>query len=168
VFVRAGEDAWYARRMEARVLGKAAGPITTDRLNLFIQRSREYYPFKVCALEPVENDTYVGVDRATQTELDALQRQITWRVTGKTPDGRQLVARSVLFEACDDEELRGAALLVVDEVTNEIMMFHPLGTYGEGDNSYPAWVILPSPKRTDEVFGFSVVGQFEIGRPGKG
>jgi hypothetical protein len=141
--------------MEARVLGKAAGSVTLAPLNSFIEKSREYYAFKACALESVTSGTFVGLDKETQAEIDASAREARWQIAAITPDGRKVLAQSVLFEACDDEDLKGGALLVTDIGTGEVLLFEPLGTYTSGGKTFPAWAMFLWPKRTDELFGYS-------------
>ena len=147
--------AWYIAPMEARILSKNAGATTAERLSKFLEGSMEYYSYKVCSLEAVFPDTYVGIDKATQLEIDTAQKTAIWRLPVTTPDGRKISAQSVLFEGCDDEDPRGAALLINDAATGEILSFQPLGSYGEGETSHPAWVLFLWPKQGDELFSYS-------------
>lgn len=154
VFVKANQtpypSVWYNQDMEGRILGKSVGQITTEQLDQFIANSREYGSYKVCSVEAVQADTYVGMDRDTQEQIDNRQNG-TWGLRAVTPDGRALSAQTVLWEGCDGEESgRGVALLVTDEKTSEILTFEPM--YG-GDK--PLWVLFLHPKTRDELFAYS-------------
>lgn len=156
VFVRGDAGAWWTQRMEARILGTAAGGVTTQRLSDFLEDTLIYGSYRVCSLEAVQNDTYVGLDRAAQAEINATLPHVAWRLTSATADGRRVLAQSVVFEGCDPDDPRGAALLITDAATNEIMLFQPMGDYGEGDDTYPAWVVFLSPKEgAHELLSYS-------------
>lgn len=157
VFVRAESGAaWWYGGIEARILGRAAGPATAERLSVYLEETMIYSPYRVCALEAVQADTYVGIDRATQAEIDATRPLVASRVSGVTPDGRRVIGQSVVFEGCDAEEPRGAALLVTDEATGEILRWEPLGDrILEGGRTAPAWVLFLYPKEGDELFSYS-------------
>ena len=156
VFIRGDPGrAWYITPMEARILAKNAGATTAGKLSAFLEETMEYDPYKVCSLEAVQPDTYVGIDKATQLEIDAAQKDAVWRISTATPDGRKISAQSVLFEACEEGDPRGAALLISDAATGEILFFAPLGTYGSGEKSYPAWVLFLWPTSGDELFSYS-------------
>src|SRR5690606_14072214 len=105
VFVR-GErgTAWWDGAIEARILGSAAGPVTAKTLSDYLAETMVYYSYEVCALAPVEADTYVGLDRTTQIEIDAYRGKLRARVDGVTPDGRKLVAQAVVFEGCASDD----------------------------------------------------------------
>ena len=67
---------------------------------------------------------------------------------GVTPDGKRIVAQSVLFEECDDPDNRGAAVLVTNAQTSEVMMFERMGTFS--NNSNPIWTaFLLKPELDD-------------------
>jgi hypothetical protein len=115
-----------------------------------------YSPYRVCALEAVQSDTFVGIDRKTQTEIDEYRASVTWRQVGITPDGRKLLGQSVVFEGCDAEDPRGAALLVTDQTTGEILRWESIGDrIREGGKSFPTWALFLSPKEGDELFSYS-------------
>jgi hypothetical protein len=155
-FIRGNPSlAWYIAPMDVRLLGKNAGSTTAEQLSKYIKETREYYSYDVCSLEAVHPDTYVGIDKAAQLEIDSSQKHAVWRINSATPDGRRISAQSILFEGCETDDPRGAALLVNDSVTGEILAFQPLGSYGEGDTSYPAWVLFLWSKEGDEIFSYS-------------
>lgn len=157
VFVRNKEGyGWWLTEMEARILGKAAGRTSTEQLSKYLQDTMLYSPYAVCALEAVQSDTYVGLDRAVQADIDATKPNVSFRIEAVTPNGRKILGQSVVFEGCDPEDPRGAALLVTDSVTGEILRWDPLGnrTTSAG-RSYPAWVMFLSPREGDELFSFS-------------
>lgn len=156
VFVkRAGFYAWWNSPMEARILGKQAGPITAAVLSKYVHDTVIYSPYEVCSLEAVANDTFVGLDRETQTEIDATKPHVAWQVQSTTPDGREVLAQSVVFEACDQER-RGAALLVSDIATGEILRWEPMGDRTTAANTaLPTWVMFLSAKDGDELFSYS-------------
>lgn len=157
VFVRGSAGTgWWSREMEARILGQSAGPVTAQRLSTYLEETMIYFPYRVCSLEAVQADTYVGIDRATQAEIDATRPYIAWRVEGVTPDGRRVLGQSVVFEGCHPDDPRGAALLITDTTTSEILRWEPLGErIAEGRGSYPAWVLFLSTKDGDELFSYS-------------
>lgn len=121
-----------------------------------------YGVYRVCSLEAVQPDTYVGIDRATQAEIDETQPQAAWRATGVTPDGRRVVGQSVLFEGCDPEDPRGAALLVTDAATGEVLHWEPLGERIVRSVSVPSWVLFLHSKEGDHDL-FSYSGCLECG-----
>ncbi len=147
---------WWSRPMEARILGKAAGPVTTDKLNAYLADELVYGVYSVCSLEAVEPDTFVGIDRSTQAQINETLRNVIWRVAATTPDGRRVIGQSVVFEGCGQEEPRGGALLVTDAASGEVLRWEPLGTrVGERGNTYPAWTLFLAPKHGDELFSYS-------------
>lgn len=153
VFVRAERGtAWWDGAINARILGTAAGPVTVKRLSDYLAETLIYYPYEVCTLEPVQIDTYVGIDRVTQSEIDAYRGQVRWRIDAVTPDGRKLLAQSVVFEGCASDDPRGAALLVTDAASGAILRWQPLGDRGDGVS---AWVLFLTPSEGDDLFSFS-------------
>jgi hypothetical protein len=137
-------------------LGKAAGPVTAERLSRYLAEELVYGPYRVCSLEAVQSDTFVGINRDTQAEIAQTLPHVGWRVSAVTPDGRRIVGQSVVFEGCDPEDPRGAALLVTDERSGEILRWEPLGQREDASgNSYPAWVLFINRKRGDELFSYS-------------
>ena len=156
VFVR-GESgfAWWLREMEGRILGKAAGPVTAEKLSAYLAVTMIYSPYKVCSLEAAQLDSFVGIDRATQAEIQESGQHAVWRIEATTPDGRPVVGHSVIFEGCDEEDPRGAALLVTDKNSGEVRRWQVLGQNYNGEKSYPAWVMFLHPKQGDELFSFS-------------
>ena len=147
---------WWNGQMNARILGQAVGPVTAERLSAYLEQELVYGPYRVCSLEAVQADTFVGVDRATQAEINATQPHVAWRATGVTPDGRRVVGQSVVFEGCDAEDPRGAALLVTDAASGEILRWEPLGGRTLGGRSVPTWVMFISPKQGDhDLFSYS-------------
>lgn len=157
MFVRAETGlGWWLRKMEARILGRAAGAVTVQRLNEYLGEELVYGPYEVCSLEAVLPDTFVGLDRATQAEINATLPHVSWRVAAVAPDGRRIVGQSVVFEACDESDPRGAALLITDEATGEILRWEPLG-YREDTQGreYPAWTLFIHAKSDDELFSYS-------------
>jgi hypothetical protein len=142
--------------MNARILGQSAGPVTTERLSAYLEREMIYGVYRICSLEAVQPDTYVGIDRATQAEINATQPEAAWRATGVTPDGRRVVGQSVLFEGCDPGDPRGAALLVTDATTGEVLHWEPLGERVVRGVSVPSWVLFLHSKEGDhDVFSYS-------------
>jgi len=157
VFVSAEKNqAWWRADIQARILGTSAGPVTAEKLSAYIEATQIYYNYRVCALEPVQPDSFVGVDRETQASIDAYRGQLVWRVEAIAPGGRKVVGQSVLFEGCDSEDPKGGALLVTDAATGEILRWQPLGTFtGDDGTDKPAWVLFLSPREGDELFSFS-------------
>ena len=157
VFVRRADGTpWWSSPMEARILGQSAGSVTAERLSAYIGGTMIFSPYRVCALEAVQPDTFVGLDRATQEEIEATRPYVAWRIQGVTPDGRRVVGQSVVFEGCHPDDPRGAALLVTDEASGEILRWEPLGEHiGEDGRRYRAWVLFLEPKDGDELFGYS-------------
>jgi hypothetical protein len=129
--------------MEARILSKAAGTVNVEKLSDYIEETMLYSPYRVCSLEEVQADTFVGLDRETQADIDATRKDASWQVESTTPDGRKVLAQSVLFESCYQDDPRGAALLLVDAASGEILRWEPLGERHRDDGiSHPAWVIF--------------------------
>ncbi len=157
VFVRSElGGVWWNGEMNARILGRAAGPVTAERLSAYLQEELIYGPYRVCALEAVQADTYVGIDRATQQEINATLPHVAWRAAGTTPDGRRVLAQSVLFEGCDADDPRGAALLVTDAASGEILRWEPLGGRIVAGRSVPSWVLFVTPKEGEhDLFSYS-------------
>ena len=54
VFVR-GEPgvSWWSGQIEARILGRAAGPITVQQLSAYIRETMLFSPYEICSLEAV-------------------------------------------------------------------------------------------------------------------
>lgn len=148
-------QAWWTRQMDARILGKAAGPVSTKALSAYLDRTMLYSSYAVCSLEPAQGDTFVGIDRATQAEIDATRAQVAWRAEAVTPDGRKVLGQSVVFEGCDEEDPRGAALLVTDSATGEILRWEPIGDQVREQKCFPAWALFVSPRGGDELFSYS-------------
>lgn len=157
VFVRAeGGYAWWTRQMEARILGQSAGAVTAKQLSDFLDLTMEYYKYKVCSLEAVSADTYVGVDRVTQAEINSTLAGMTSGIESFAPGGRQILGQSVVFEGCDPDDPRGAALLVTDVVTGEILRWELTGTRSTDDGKeYPNWTLFLSKSEGDELFSYA-------------
>lgn len=159
VFVTAEKNqSWWRGDIQARILGTAAGPVTADKLSAYIEETQIFNSYRVCALEAVQPDSFVGVDRETQTLIDAYRGQVAWRAEAVAPGGRKILGQSVLFEGCDGEEVEGAALLVTDAATGEILRWQPLGSFtGDDGRERPAWVLFMTPREEggDELFSFS-------------
>jgi hypothetical protein len=157
VFVRAESGyGWWLREMEARILGKSAGSTTVRKLSDYLAETMLYSPYKVCALESADRGTYVGLDRPTQLEIDETMPNVEFRIEATTPSGRKVIGQSVVFEGCDPEDPRGAALLVTDSATGEILKWEPMGVrYGVQGKSHPAWVMFLYVKEDDELFSYS-------------
>jgi hypothetical protein len=158
VFIPGGDAAWWtADNAQGRVIGTTSGTVTGAKLGEFIEATEIYSPYKVCSLTPVANDTFVGLDKEKQDEINQTVRGMPWRLEGVAPGGRLFVAQSVLYEACDDTENRGGAVLVTDAQTGEIMMFQRMGVFTS--NRSPIWTaFLSSPSREDKdppLFSYS-------------
>jgi len=127
------------------------------RLTKYIEATEIFDPYKVCALTPVVSDTYVGMDRKVQDDIARTMRTLEWRVDAVSPDDRRILAQSVLYEACDDRENRGAAVLVTDAQTSEILLFERIGVFTS--NRSPIWTAFltrPEPGAPDApLFTFS-------------
>src|SRR3546814_9324401 len=111
VFVKKETNSmWWDGAMNARIFGQAAGPVTVKKLSDFIGETMIYYSYTVCSLEPVGPDTFGGIDRDTQTEIDGYKAQSSWRAESVAPGGSRILGQRVVFEGCA-EGPRGAALL---------------------------------------------------------
>ena len=143
VFIKADSTTpFWNGTAEARILGKSAGRVTATVLSK-------------CALEAASADSFVGLDRESQAGIDACRPHVTWRAEATAPGGRRVIGQSVLFESCDGE-LKGAALLVTDAATNEILRWEPLGNgVDDRGQSVPSWVMFIKPAEGDELFGYS-------------
>ncbi len=157
VFVRSESNAaWWIREMEARILEKSAGTVTAEQLTAYLEKTMVYSTYAVCSLAAVQSDTFVGLDQVTRTEIDETKPHVAWRVDATTPDGRRVVGQSVVFEACGEEEPRGAAILVTDAETKEILRWQPIGDQvGLSGKSYPSWVVFLSLGQDDDLFSYS-------------
>lgn len=156
VFVRSDPGmGWWLRAMEGRILGKAVGPVTTEKLSAYLADTMIYSPYRVCALEAAGSDTFVGLDRPTQAEIESSRLHTSWRVTAVTPDERTVVGQSVVFEGCDAEDPRGAALMVTDAVSGEILRWQILGDRYDEEKSFPAWALFLYPRENDELFSYA-------------
>ncbi|WP_132469813.1 hypothetical protein [Novosphingobium sp. ST904] len=157
VFVKKEPNSmWWDGAMNARILGQAAGPVTVKKLSDFIGETMIYYSYTVCSLEPVGPDTFGGIDRDTQTEIDGYKAQSSWRAESVAPGGRRILGQSVVFEGCDDGP-RGAALLVTDTMTGEILRWQPMGNYTDNaGREVPIWVMFLDPKQGEELFSTSL------------
>ena len=157
VFVRDQKGyAWWTRKMEARILGQAAQSVTAKQLSDYLQQTMDYYAYRICSLEAVQPDTYVGVDRAAQAEINSTLADMKWRIDSVTPDGRKIVGQSVVFEGCDPDDPRGAALLVTDAATGEILRWELTGNRADDDGKeYPNWTLFLSGKEEDELFSYA-------------
>lgn len=149
VFIPGGSSAWWtADNGQGRVIGTNASGVSAARLSEYIEATESFYPYKVCSLTAVVQDTYVGLDRKIQDEIDQTVKSAQWRVEGVTPDGRRVLAQSVLYEACDDPENRGAAVLVTDARTNQVLLFERMGVFTS--NKSPIWTaFLRKPEPDD-------------------
>ncbi len=154
-----GEAWWNASSAKGRVTGRVAGGVTVAGLTKHIEETETYHTYKICALTEVQNDTYVGVDPSTQDSISATLPSVRWRVQARTPDGRRVVAQSVLYEDCDDADNRGAAVLVTDVKTSDILLFRPMGPGERNGASVPIWTAFlnrPEGKGPDvPLFSFS-------------
>lgn len=142
---------WISPKIESRVIGTSAGGITAESLSKYIQDNQIYFSYKVCSLAPIASDTYVGVDKTAQEEIDKTHNAIVPEMTVVAPDGAALEVRSVLFEACDDPDNRGAALLVTNAQNGAILAWEPMGTFESGDGATrPIVTIFLSKPSTTE------------------
>jgi hypothetical protein len=157
VFVR-GESgiAWWNRDMEARIIGKQAGAVTSTQLSDFLNDTILYSPYSICALEAVDANTFVGIDKSTQEDINVTLPHVSWRQEGKAPDGREIVGQIVVFEGCDAQDPRGVALLASDKVTSEILRWEPIGdTISAKGIRRPTWVMFMEPGDGEELFAYS-------------
>lgn len=156
VFIKADATTpFWSGAAEARILGRNAGPVTIAALSKYLEDTMLYGTYAVCALEAASADSFVGLDRVSQGGIDAYRPQVSWRAEATAPGGRRVIGQSVLFESCDGE-LKGAALLVTDAATNEILRWEPLGNhFDERGQSVPSWVMFIAPAEGDELFGYS-------------
>lgn len=162
VFLRSelGRAWWNTSNAEARVIGSSAGAVTTANLSKFIEATEIYGTYKICALSAVDAATYVGVDKAIQDEINLTLKTAQWRIETRTSNGIGVIAQSVLFEACDDIDNRGAAVLVTNAQTSQIMLFKPMGTFepkpGMSKPIITAFLERPDARAPDPaLFSFS-------------
>ena len=158
VFIPPDSPAWWtAEKVQGRVIGTTAGRVTAAQLSKFIELTEQFYAYKVCSLASIANDTYVGLDKKTQDEIVQTLKGVEWRVENVRPGGGRIVAQNVLYEACDDAENRGAAVLVIDAQSSEIMMFERMGVFTS--SSSPIWTAFlskPEPGDPDPpLFSYS-------------
>ena len=159
VFVKSERNGvWWNGEISARVLGKSAGSTTVEKLNEFIEETVIYYSYAVCSLESVSSDTFVGMDRNSQASIDAY-KPYTWQTHSSAPDGRRILGQIVVFEGCEQGDISGAALLVTDADTGQILRWQPVGYYDTDQDRYqPVWVLFLRPKDNDgeELFSTSM------------
>jgi hypothetical protein len=103
VFVQSSSNSafWNSEKTIGRILDKQAGPVTAKALSAFIAAERQFGSYDVCALSAATRDSYVGVDKQAANELQAYDAKglTTYRTTATTPDGRQVIGQTVLFES---------------------------------------------------------------------
>jgi hypothetical protein len=157
VFVRSDRNmAWWGGTFEARIIGQQAGNVTTKKLSDYLEKEMVFSPYAICSLKSVDSTTFVGLDKETQEEIAATLPHVSWRQLGKTPDGQDIAGQVVLFEGCDKEDPRGAALLVTDIQSSEILKWLPIGnTTGEKGGSEPTWVMFMEAGQDGELFAYS-------------
>ena len=150
---------WWDGAMTARILGKSAGPVTVEKLSAYLEKTMIYYSYRVCSLEAVQGDTFVGIDRATQEQIDEYRPQLSWRAESTAPGGRRILGQSVVFEGCGEDDPRGGALLVTDAATGEILRWLPMGSYTDRKGAVvPIWVMFLDARREngEELFSTSL------------
>lgn len=106
-------SAWFYSGLKATPVGNAIGDMPIATINDFRARS---HPF--CHLQQIQRSSFVGVDRATQLEIDADFNRIThdpFRQEFVAPDGRKLIARVGLGEECNTRALR--SIVVVQDAS---------------------------------------------------
>lgn len=157
VFVRSEKgSSWETTKMDARILGQSVGNVTAKQLSDYIAETVAFYPYSICSIEAADADSYVGLDRDVQSEIAATLKDVKWLIQRRTPDNRSVTAQVVLFEGCDPEESRGAALLVTDSTTNEILRWEPTGDRSDrSGKSYPNWTLFLSEAGDDELFSYA-------------
>src|SRR3546814_19134050 len=117
---------WWDGAMNARILGQAAGPVTVKKLSDFIGETMIYYSYTVCSLEPVGPDTFGGIDRDKQTEIDGYKAKCSWLAASVAPGAGRTLRQSVAFEGCDVWQ-RGEALMVTYLMQGEIHALAKMG-----------------------------------------
>jgi hypothetical protein len=157
VFVRSESGtAWWDSVMEARIIGQNAGDVTVQKLSNYLAEEMIFSPYEVCALKSVDASVFVGLDKQTQEEINTTLPHVSWRQESKTPDGRYILGQIVLFEGCDEDDPRGAALLATDKITSEILRWQPIGdSIGEKGARVPTWVMFMEPGEDGELFAYS-------------
>lgn len=156
VFVQSSPNSafWNSDKTIGRILEKQAGPVTAKALSAFLTEDRQFGSYDVCALSAATRESYVGVDKAAATELQTYDAKnwTTYRTAATTPDGRQVIGQSVLFESCDGE-LKGAGVLTYDAKTGAVLMFQELT-----DSEKPYWFAFLHPntdKRDSQLYSYS-------------
>lgn len=156
VFVQSSPNSafWNSEKTIGRVLEKQAGPVTAKALSKYIEDERMFGPYEVCSLSPATRDAYVGVDKEAAAELQVYDSKnwTIYRTAATTPDGRQVIGQSVLFESCDGG-LKGAGVLAYDAKTGEVLMFQEIT-----DSEKPYWFAFLSPntdKADSRLFSYS-------------
>lgn len=159
VFVKSEPNGmWWNGEITARVIGKSSGSTTVEKLNAYIDETIAYYSYSVCSLDSVSSETFVGMDRQTQAEID-MYKPYTWEVTSIAPDGRKIRGQIVVYEGCETADPRGAALLVTDADTGQILRWQTFGYYDSEKDAYqPIWVVFIKPREdsSDELFSTSI------------
>jgi hypothetical protein len=157
VFVRGEQGmAWWNRDMEARIIGRQAGDVTAKQVSDFLAETMIYSPYDICSLEAVDATTFVGIDKSTQEDINSTLPHVSWRQDGKAPNGRQIVGQIVVFESCFVDDPRGAALLVTDKQTREILRWEPIGdSIDEKGERQPTWVMFMMAGGEEALFAYS-------------
>ena len=148
-------SSWYNLKMDARILGQTAGGVTTAQVNKFIEAHKEFNTYTVCSLEAVGADTFVGLDKVTQNEIDASLKGNLPAFDVTSPDGRKVMVRAVVFEACDGDETKGAAILITDPLSNAVLTWEPMGEWERNGESVPVWAVFLDNKPYDKDASFS-------------
>ncbi|MFZ5727207.1 MAG: hypothetical protein ACOY4C_12405 [Pseudomonadota bacterium] len=160
IFVKSEPNTmWWDGSMTARILGQSAGPVTAEKLSTYLAETMVYHSYRVCSLEAVQDDTFVGINRGTQIQIDEYRPRVSWQAESVAPGGRRIIGQSVVFEGCDEEDPRGAALLVTDVATGEILRWLPMGSYTDRHGrQVPIWVMFLDPREADgeELFSTSL------------
>ncbi|MGN7928640.1 hypothetical protein [Sphingopyxis sp. 22461] len=160
VFVKSEPNSmWWDGAMTARILGTSAGPVTAEKLSAYLEKTMIYYSYRVCSLEAVQGDTFVGIDRATQLQIDEYRPHVSWRAESVAPGGRRILGQSVVFEGCEADDPRGGALLVTDIATGEILRWVPMGSYtNKSGDAVPIWVMFLDPRHEggEDLFSTSL------------
>lgn len=107
--------AWWSAKPIARPMSQNVDGVSIAAMNEY-RASNETLPDKICFADPLEVDSIVGLDRATQESIDrsiAAHKGNPFLRSSTTPDGKPFRVRAAVYQTC--EGALGGAVLVIGE-----------------------------------------------------